>query len=276
MTNKESANLFFDFYCLSMLNFFGGSHTLNHGNKGKRITESYEAKVEEIYQAVRRELEYAVAREFRHFSQYAYYKYNRAMPSDIQDKQLRKSLRKACDVSESLDGRMTCLLDDAYILMCSYDGPRSSRPYYRYLNASMRQKYSEFFNSCKDDIPDLWFLVLQAFEYDDWVRGYGGELWAEATRFVLDTPKTIANKELWVDRVFDLHHNSGHLLNKTGFKYISKRNQFRRRGQTSHYARTALNFRRYAKTISELAEFSSGSVKKLVKANLNQLPAAIR
>lgn len=254
-----------------MLNFFGGSHTLNHGNKGERITASYEAKVEEIYQAVRRELEYAVAREFRHFYNYAYYKhkYNREVPSDIQDIQLRKSLKKACDVSESLDSQMTYLLDETYILMCSDNKPEPAR-------ASMRQEYSKFFNSYKDDIPDLWFLVLQAFEYDDWVKGYGGELWAEATRLVLDTPKTIAKKELWVDRVFDLHHNNGHLLNKTGFKYISKRNQFRRRGQTSHYARTALNFRRYAKTISELAEFSSGSVKKLVKANLNQLPAAIR
>jgi hypothetical protein len=117
--------------------------------------------------------------------------------------------------------------------------------------------------------------IYDGFINYEWDRYYGGQLWGKATKFLLDNPKTIKAKELWVDQVLDLHNNCGHLLNKTKYRILSKRGQFHN-NKNKRSRRTALNYRRYTTTLSDLAIHASPKVRKLVTANLNMVPVMIR
>ena len=232
--------LFFDFYTLSLLNYFAGDNSLNHENRVRRIRETYEKSVDELYDSIRHSLTYSVIREFRHFNEYG-----PAYPNDLS----------------ALS--------------------RKSRHEHR--NRNLRR----FLNNESNNIDISYNRISKIYEgflLDGWDSNYGGKLWATATKFLLDEPNTTKRKELWVDRVLDLQHNSGHILNKTKFIDISERtkypkytvNQKGKRVKKINDYWSALDYRRYSKTLSELAEFSSPKVNRLVTANLNFIPELIQ
>jgi len=228
---------FFDFYSLSLLRYFAGPETLNYSNKARRVQDQYERIVDEFYLSVRHALEYSVFREFRHFTYYT-----------------------EC-AGDNLNNRLKELSDNvSSIFFIEYTPDAFVKRVKSKLELDMRSSLIDIKSSFDDYL---------------WDCDYGGKLWGKAAAFLIENPRTHKAKELWVDRVLDLQHNTGHILNKTEFFQLSLRNQFANpsggRGR-----RTALNYRRYAKTISELAHYSSPSVKKLVKANLNQFPKAIQ
>ena len=58
-----------------------------------------------------------------------------------------------------------------------------------------------------------------------WGGDYGGPSWAKATRVLIQAKKDLEKFDLvqWtlrIDRIFDLHHNSGFILNKTDFSSL--------------------------------------------------------
>lgn len=240
MKDRKEIKQFFDFYTLSLLNYYAGEGSLNFQNRSWRINEEYEKSVNSFYKLVRACLHYSCIREYRHFFEHFF-------ANDyhlLDDKNYSRLKRNSKDISESFE----------------------ITPSKEERGKVMRRVFH------LADINDM----VDAFRMEggQWEELYGGELWAKAAEFLLEKPKSIKAKELWVDRVLDLHHNCGHILNKTELFSLSFRNQFsngKRRGK-----RTALNYRRYCQTISDLALFSSKKTKKLVKANLNFIPAAIR
>lgn len=92
-----------------------------------------------------------------------------------------------------------------------------------------------------------------------WDTSYGGELWAKAADALNDLKnvKTFADKVYWIDRVLDLQHNNGHILNKTRFSSLSiYRHYF---GNT-----TCLDFRANCKSIFDFIDFCSNSIRNLI------------
>jgi hypothetical protein len=99
-----------------------------------------------------------------------------------------------------------------------------------------------------------------------WNHSYGGKKWAIATDFVMQNPTTYIEKTIWIDRVFDLQHNTGFILNKTDFNCLEgeiKPKKGRRQ--------KILNFRASAKFV-DLLDHCSLSTKKLAFANSCFIP----
>jgi hypothetical protein len=94
-----------------------------------------------------------------------------------------------------------------------------------------------------------------------WTRYYGGEAWAKATEELvnLKNVKTTKDKVYWIDRVMHLHHNTGHILNKTRFRCISR---YYYNNNTCYG--TYLDFRATAPTIFDLSKLCSSNIYKLV------------
>lgn len=243
---------FFDFYVLSLLNYFAGPSSLNHENRARRINEAYETSVEEMYAKIRRALEYSVIREFRHFGSQAKAPHDNTDPVKNEEWSRLMKVCKNCDdwyeegiLSKYLSGE-DCIEVDRSL------------------------------------INDLCAGYLQW----SWDCSYGGKLWGVATEFLRQNPKNIQGKELWVDRVLDLHHNNGHLLNKTEFNYLSnssddsnyhwdgefsnERNPKRKLDLVEY---NALDYRREAPTLSDLSLYASTKVRNLSTANMRYIPA---
>jgi hypothetical protein len=245
---------FFDFYTLSLLNYFAGSNSLNHSNRVRRIEETYEQTVEDMYNEVRRALEYSVIREFRHFNDQAMLHESKQYPKGMYTR--IKSVSKDC----------LHLYDSGALRV--------------YLEKGKRPE--DITNKLISDI----FYGYREFCWDE---AYGGKLWGDATEFLFQHPRNAKEKELWVDKVLDLHHNNGHLLNKTKFNYLSNTgddetyawdgrftNARIKHRKTKIEADSALDYRRYAHTISDLSLYASTKVQNLSTANLNYIPAAVR
>jgi hypothetical protein len=236
----EKTMLFFDFYTLSLLNYFAGDTSLNHEGKVRRIRDTYEQKVDELYEDIKRSLTYSVTREFRHYIEYG--------PCDKPYVDLAK---KICH--EYRTGLVKV-----------------------YLNKEETRK--------KLDTSDVRLRsIADGFMMPNWDDNYGGKLWGIAARFLLEKPETTKSKELWVDRVLDLQHNNGHILNKTNFAQL-ERHAFPRiysyvsnkRIKAIYNEYNALDYRRYAKTLSDLTVYASPRINRLVVTNLNFIPEMLR
>lgn len=232
--------LFFDFYSLSLMNYFAGTRSLNHHNKASRLENKFEEVTEKMYKEIHRALTYSVVREFRHFYMEAFWN------------------------STSFQGvRITHLVDLSRKIEYVYECTEKLEKY-----RDGKLKNLKLAERVRD--------IYEGFRDIKWKKEYGGPLWAEATAFLLEKPKTINQKVLWIDRVLDHQHNNGHILNKTSFADISIHREFKKREHSNRQKRTALNHRRYATQISDFFDYCSTSVRKLCISNLNMLPAQIR
>lgn len=234
---KDAARMFFDFYSLSLLRFFAGEKTLNHECRVERIERYYTQTVEAFYEDIRNALYYSVLREFRHFSDRTEYE---------RTKKRKINRAEANALSMKLD-----TLYDKNVLDKVLAGERRKE-----LEGINLQLIADGFNKVK------------------WHSLYGGKKWGKAAVFLLQKPKTTEQKELWIDRVLDLQHNCGHILNKTKFTVLSQRNKVY--NPVTKGKRSILNHRRYARTIRELSKHASFQTQKLVNVNLNLLPEIVR
>jgi len=63
------------------------------------------------------------------------------------------------------------------------------------------------------------------FKKKIWSSEYGGRNWARATRTLIEAKQAFKDDDLrsmiyYVDRIFDLQHNNGFILNKTNFRVL--------------------------------------------------------
>jgi hypothetical protein len=237
---------FFDFYTLNLLDYFAGEKTLNHSSRAERITNKYVEVTEEMYAKIRRALTYSIIREFRHFGSETFEPV----------------------VCDEADEKLFYKYDMLKEMSIKYDLEFIRNRFDRYLKGEL-------------ELHDLHIrfdidLLIYAFSNVDWALKYGGRNWAKAAQLLREEPKTVHHKQLWIDRVLDLQHNTGHILNKTDFWSLSQPKQCHRQFEPRKNKRSPLNYRRYANSISDLIRYSSSSVRKLAIANMNYIPPQIR
>lgn len=96
-----------------------------------------------------------------------------------------------------------------------------------------------------------------------WHCDFGGHNWKLACDYCIDLRKALDNYDinktvLLIDKILDLEHNTGHILNKNGdFLFLCGTN-------------SVLDFRRYA-SLEELSVFSSAKVRNIVNKYSKQL-----
>jgi hypothetical protein len=73
---------------------------------------------------------------------------------------------------------------------------------------------------CKE--LDFVAMAKVFLEEDNWYDEYGGPLWAKAAEMMMENPRSVKDKMFWIDRVFDMQHNTGHILNKSRFKVLEQ------------------------------------------------------
>lgn len=100
-------------------------------------------------------------------------------------------------------------------------------------------------------------VVKAIFLNIKWDDAYGGKKWAKGAQLLIDAEsiKTLSDKVYWIDRVLDLYHNSGHMIDKTQFRVLSHR-EYRKP--------THLNLRKRSRDIFAFLPYNSTRVKKLV------------
>lgn len=240
---------FFDFYLANLVyDFSTQDHVIYFSNKLNRIRETKEQIVERFYNQVRVNLHYAVLREFRH----APFNYNAytTQSSDIKKHKIL-TYRNHLDKIER------------HVNKLERNNNYDWRTRFRIPTDVEINKIIKLPINLKD--------VYDVFDdQDNWDREYGGKLWAKGTFFLLNLPKTDKDKIIWIDRVLDLYHNSGPLLNKTQFKNLFKPKQC----GIGRNKRNALNYRRYANA-DQLARYASKRVSNIFNANRRCLPVAI-
>ena len=112
------------------------------------------------------------------------------------------------------------------------------------------------------------------FSKPGWDSAYGGAKWAQATQAIKDSfkLKTVHDKVQWIDKVLDLYHNNGHLLNKTHFRSLSMANSAFYASPKGGMMLSPLEFRAKAKCITVYLPFCSSDVKRLVIARKTLFP----
>lgn len=95
----------------------------------------------------------------------------------------------------------------------------------------------------------------------NWDDEFGGEAWANASDALADLKnvKTLSDKVYWIDRVMDLHHNNGHILNKTEFSSLENDTNV-----DKYDCITFLDYRAKARSILDFVEFCSFKIRKLI------------
>ncbi len=108
-----------------------------------------------------------------------------------------------------------------------------------------------------------------------WYRHYGGKRWAEATRLLiqLKDSKTLKDDIYLIDRIFDLQHNTGFILNKTVFATLDSRERVNRKHKNGRwYYVKPLNYR-FTASLHDLVRYASSDVRGLYTANLRMVTA---
>jgi hypothetical protein len=242
--SKKVLKTFFDFYVITAVDTFCGEKTLNHANKAKRVTQTCKKVVDEMYEIVLESLRYAVTREFRHYHKEVYTGKKKKLIV------LSRKIKRLFGLSKNSVFR-------------------------RSAEIPARFKSQKRFLQFVEKLREVDFESMHgAFDEGYWSHGYGGKKWAKACKMLLELPLTHQQKVLWIDKVLDLYHNNGHLLNKSMLSVLSKPKTIGTDKQRNRY-KTALNYRRYAQTLSELTHFSSEDVRNLFIANKRKIPSKL-
>jgi len=110
-------------------------------------------------------------------------------------------------------------------------------------------------------------VICRVFNCDNdnvWEDSYGGELWADGAQLYMDLEPQLNkfNVSEWaiaIDRIFDLKHNGGVLLNKTEFALVSDR---------------MLNDRARIKDLSEFWDYADSMSQDVIELLHNYSPNA--
>jgi hypothetical protein len=235
MRESDILKLFFNFYTLNVIRDFKDreNHIYYH-SKSSLIDDYAEMATEKMYREVRDALRYSCLREFRHAKdEYGGY--------------------KICDA-----GYNTCKKIRKYLHTAGC--PEGSTHY---------GKIGEDFEKILTDSGFSFSYVRDIFlDGGYWNSGYGGHLWGRATQFLYEIPKNEKQKVLWVDRVLDLYHNNGPLLDKTNFGVLFE-------SHDDLDDQCPLDFRASA-SLTKLSEHCSRKVRNIFIANRRALPHALQ
>lgn len=148
------------------------------------------------------------------------------------------------------------------------------------------------------DLVELRFIkkgFSQGFKL--WDDSYGGKAWLKACEALEKLNSSIDKYNindicLWTDHILDLEHNSGNLLNKTEFSFLSEKYYLYPNNHRNHveiydyfgldkevsfgkkkYAELLSHFdnRCYLKSLRDYIPFCSTRVTKTIKSNLNRI-----
>lgn len=120
----------------------------------------------------------------------------------------------------------------------------------------------------------LWPLeaIYKAFYMPGWDTEFGGKKWAKATKYLINlkNSKDYKTDVFLIDRIFDLYHNTGFVLNKSYFFHLE--NRFPENIRKKHKLRHSnpLNYR-FAADIEKMVNLSSRETYKIYMANKNYL-----
>lgn len=125
--------------------------------------------------------------------------------------------------------------------------------------------FAEIYDKLENGLmPDYWnqrenFVKLseKVFGEGYWSMGYGGKAWADISKAWLKLyyAKSIKEKNIWIDHIYDLEHNSGTVFDKlssyfkSGYSWIVH----------------ALDFKRNVKNIKDMIPHCSPIVKTLAR-----------
>ena len=244
---------FFDFYTLNLLKFFCVEKSVNFGNREKRINELYSKVVNYLYSDIRKCLEYSVLREFRHFRVFTFGNDHSFSRHDFL-LQISEDLHELNKIVHKID---------------------ANHLKYKKINLDYNENIYDEVKFCNFnfDLNDVYY----GFDFFNWEKYYGGKLWAKAVAFLFEKPKTEKEKEFWVDRVLDLQHNSGFILDKTKYFRLSLKRQFKTPNKKNKTKTIdALTYRRNCSNVTQLAQFCSHKVKKTCNINKGLLPEKLR
>lgn len=120
------------------------------------------------------------------------------------------------------------------------------------------------------DYPEIAHAL---FTKISWFTSYGGRKWGRGTQLLMElkSVKTSMDKIYWVDRVLDLYHNNGHMIDKTKFKVLSKKMVILSSWTGRKKKVTPLDLRANAKTILDFLPFNSMEMQRLVIPRKNLL-----
>jgi len=237
--SKGCLFLFFDFYTLNEIWFktvgrteYGYAETKILPFKKERvIDDTFREKVAAVKAEVIGALEYSVRREIRHWGDHVSFSAGAKFCDDVR-----------------VNG--TSNYDRANIKV----GFTVEHPTYKNLIALPLESISTlFFANC-------------------WDRQYGGKKWGIATDFLikLKASKNIKDDIFLIDRIFDLQHNCGFILNKTNFVVLAEKRVKRRGKKNRAYYYKPLNFR-FKASIEEMVENCSDIVQRIYFANRNYI-----
>ena len=244
LSSDAILNLFFDFYALNEI-WFRTVGAAEYGypvtrilpfSKENAINETFKSKVSLLKKQVIKALEVSVRGEARHWREYTY----------IEDYDAH---------GEPISGPSHFEVTSHKI---GYDTSMSWTACRKFFKTTSLEK------------------ILFVFEADCWQLDYGGKRWAEATKLLiqLKNSKTLKDDVYLIDRIFDLQHNSGFVLNKTVFVTLDRRDYGRvvRVKNKRKCAVKPLNYRFHA-TLDELVQYASEYVRGLYRANRRMINA---
>lgn len=125
-----------------------------------------------------------------------------------------------------------------------------------------------------DKFPETAHAI---FSIPKWYLSYGGKKWAKGTKMLMDivNVRTLEDKIFWVDKVLDLYHNCGHMLNKTKFRVLEQKNKeiltIQSNGKRRKRWSNSLNVRAKARSVIEFLPYNSVEVQRLVIPRKNLL-----
>lgn len=108
--------------------------------------------------------------------------------------------------------------------------------------------------------------IADSFEDLAWPINFGGKAWRDITKAYISlytTPKTdLGMLQVWIDRIFDLEHNTGKLVDKTNFFDVD--------GDTG-WLRVALSFKFFSRSAFEFLDKASLDLVRLTTAILKDV-----
>lgn len=118
-------------------------------------------------------------------------------------------------------------------------------------------------------------IVYAGFNLKGWDSAFGGKKWAKATEALiqLKESKSVKDDIYLIDKIFDLAHNNGFILNKTYFKYLEWYFSYNLKRKYKIKCVTPLNYR-FRASPEAMMNFASFKVKKVYIANKNYLNVA--
>lgn len=99
-----------------------------------------------------------------------------------------------------------------------------------------------------------------------WSKGWGGGAWGRGADKLCENPRTSEQKAIWIDNVFDLQHNNGFILNKTGFRVLLDNKKF------STKTANPLDFRKELTEMKDMLPYVSSTVAKRLRYVENRSP----